>query len=218
MFSINGRTAGVGQYEYIYGETLETTYVHGVWHDLDQSGEIIRVSEDIFFAGMHYQRINDEQRWKAAKEGDPNEPISGDVAAFWSQLPLAGPDDLIWTLVGEANIGGAATAQYQSEVKPGKNPTGVTLNKNDYFIGMTDKFMHKQQTTLHLSDAQRGATVMEYALVYFDFDAPVQIGAPPANLVDIVDGKTFSATFPGAESLPPWVHNALLLANEHSGR
>lgn len=152
--------------------------------------------------------------------GDPNDPASGDIAAFWSQLPVASRDDLIWTFVGETNVEGAATGQYQSEVKPGKNPSGVTLNKNDYFIGRIDSFMHKQQTSLRLTDSQHGAALMEYVVVYSDFDAPVQIGAPPATLVDLVDAKMFASSFPGASLFPTRArtHIARDLANERAGR
>lgn len=216
VFTINGRTAGVGQYEYIYGETVESNAVHGVWQDLDQNGDTIRIYEDILYNGMFYQRINNEQRWKAANLGDPNQPISGDTVAFWSQLPLADPDDLIWTFVGETTVEGATTGQYQSEVIPGKNSRGVTVNKNDYFIGITDKFMHKQHTTLQFADAGQGAITMEYALVNFDFGMPVQIGAPHADLVDIVDAKMIAASVPGTERMSPWVrsHISRSLAND----
>ena len=94
-------------------------------------------------------------------------------------------------------------------MKPGKNPSGVILNKNDYFIGIADKFIHKQQTTLVLTDAPYDQTLMEFAMVYYDFGSPVAIGAPPAELVDMVDARMLATFTPWARA-----YAALGLENE----
>ena len=167
--------------------------VHLVVKDLinNDTVEIVAIGDTV------YTRMNEERRWKRERMTDDTSPIGGG-------MPAIGPEDLTLWRVGDADVNGNPTTQYQLQFNPARltqiDPTMTGL-KLDLFIGKNDNFLHKDQETSSFNDPQLGALTLQIVTVSSAFNQPMVIGPPPADLVDAA--RTRSA-FRAPSTLPRW--------------
>jgi hypothetical protein len=77
------------------------------------------------------------------------------------------------------------TTSYQYQVAPDRLPGDLRAVKLDLFLGVADGYLYQEQLAFRAVRDESGQE-KEFGLVLrlHDVDAPVIIGAPPANLVD----------------------------------
>lgn len=152
-----------------------------------------------------YLREGVQTRWVRVPSEDPGVvPVSGPATPA---LPSSEP---VVYRVGEAEVAGASTIQYQIPFSTGDIPTEgvegtIKSMKLDLFVGTADQYLHKLQLTILASDPQLGDITLETVIRFYDFNQPIAIGAPPADLVDELPAAAARRiTPPGARLLPAW--------------
>lgn len=172
----NGIVENVGKIEFISGSTPQDVRFHEVEHFLQEN----KVIEGVVSNGTYYSRVNTDTRWtvRSYVPGDDFYP-AGD--------PLSGrPGNMLRGVrIGEVDIAGEATTHYQVHLSPSTFGPLAQAVKIDVFIGNNDGYVHKGQLTL-TGPVEQNGPVVDYIFVYrvYDFNVPVVVGTPPADLVD----------------------------------
>ena len=176
--------------------------VHAVLKDLINNETI----EIVVIGDTTYTRMNEERRWKMERGSAGAAPIANPV-------PAVGPEDLTFWRVGDADVNGNPTTQYQAQVsqsalqRGGESPfTGMKL---DSFIGKNDNFLHKSQVTLSGNDPDLGPLTFQIVTVFSAFNQPMVIGAPPEDLVDPARAGSSYRAYKVARGLPSWARAVL---------
>ena len=191
--AINKLPLVLGEFEYS-GADLHGAFVNY----LDEV-----VSEIVYIGDELYVRENEETRWKTGNVADPVDPF----------IPVFSNEGVAIYNMGSVTVNGVETTQYQIRIDPATFPedSDLTSASVDFFIGVSDNYLHKQQITLRGTDPDLGDLELEVVIVYSDFNAAVVIGRPSADLVDEVglDAATHSGDFMGSGMLPLWLRPAV---------
>ena len=162
-----------------------------------------------------YVLLPGQQRWVSGRANELGE----DVLVSAPAAPEL-PEDAPIFLVGDADVGGNVTSQYQIPVDPRElnadnEVPGLTFNAAavDFFIGKNDGYLHKVQVTLRGREERIGDFVAEFVIVFSRFNTPVEVGIPPANMVDPLPARTAASRYmlSGPTTLPSWARPVLAL-------
>ncbi len=190
VFAINKVVIGYGKAEFAPCASGQDC-AHTVSVDLRGN----QVTETIAVGSTEYVRQNNERRWKTRT---PQPPFEG----FFPELPLA--DDLHYR-IGDIEINGVLTTQYQLQVSPARLPAGLTAANLNLFLARSDNTVYKTQVTTLGADPKLGTLEIESVVVFKDHNQPVVIGPPPAGLVDAASAHAFTdEAFAGGQFLPSW--------------
>ena len=176
--AFEGSALLVSQTRFVVGRTPQEDQYHSVTRNLARPEAL----EEIVVGGRSYSRLTAETRWKS-RPYDPDQAFFNPRGEPLRMLP-SGNATVI--RVGDVNIAGAPTTQYQIPLDPKLTdvPT-ATAAKLDLFIGKNDGYLHKGQVTIR-TPLEEGGPAGDFVYVYrvYDFNAPVVIGPPPADLID----------------------------------
>ncbi|HSH79582.1 MAG TPA: hypothetical protein VLA19_13745 [Herpetosiphonaceae bacterium] len=166
--------------------------------------------EVIAVGDMVYVLMPGQQRWASARASE----LAGAVEVSAPAAPAIGIDaDTPIFLVGDVDVGGAPTTQYQipldvSMLTQGNELPGVGFTSAvvDFFIGKTDGYLHKFQVTLRGSDPQLGDIEAEIVTVFSRFNTEVMVSAPPSEMVDPLPPRVAASRYmlAGPQVLPAW--------------
>jgi hypothetical protein len=193
--AVNKQVLGYGQGEFS-GDRVHAVFVDAIENSLI---EIVTTSDRV------YVREGAQTRWVAAPVEQLNVPVSGPAT------PAMPSGDLMIYKVGDADVAGASTTQYQIDLgAAGMLPSdfmqtsGIKSAKLDLFVGANDRYLHKMQITMVANDPQLGDIEMELVMRFSAFNQPIAIGAPPADLIDELPMRAASYKFGGSRLLPTW--------------
>lgn len=175
--TVNGETFAVGRIEFIAGATPQDVRYHLVIQSLDGTS----LSEEIGVGGRVYMRANAETRWTTRPYNPPEDfyPRGDPVAAFSPRTHAT------LVRVGDVSLDGIATTQYQYHVAADALPGDLRAVKLDLFIGQSDGYLYQEQLAYRaVRDESGQEKEFGFVLRLHDANAPMIIGAPPANLVD----------------------------------
>ncbi len=179
----NGEINAVGRIEFIAGATPQDVRYHLVIKSLDGTD----VNEEVVVGGKYYLRTNAETRWKGRPYNPPEDfyPHGDPVATFSPR------EHATLVRIGNVSLDGIPTTQYQYHVAPDRLPGDLRAVKLDLFIGVADGYLYQEQLAYRaVRDPSGHEKEFGFVLRLHDVDAPVIIGAPPANLVDPVSMST----------------------------
>ena len=169
---------------------------------IPQTGEVVEV---VVVGDRIYVRENDDERWL----GDTLEGMA-------PAGPVPDPQQLLdeglflLFLVGDVDVNGVATTQYQLRENPANYPDDYEVTSElwlDLFVGADDAYLHKLQLSARTVDPAAGEPEsLAVPIMLSRFNQRFDIGAPPPDLVDEVDelsaaGPAWLAALP---QLPPW--------------
>lgn len=176
------------------GEAESANRIHLTLKSVAPPGEPVETVEAILYDGVYYTRENDSTQWYI--EGEVVAPLPED------QLPAADFADVPITLIGEAEVAGAPTYQYQIWI----NNEDESVTTADFFIGRSPSYLHKLVVSAYLSGEDTISLVgLDYR--YYDFNAEVKVYAPQGA----VNRPASSAT-----SLPGLLKLSLFQARENA--
>lgn len=138
-----------------------------------------RVIEYIYYDGTVYKRVNDETTWTAETYPDYDSTLSFNQRLFPNYLY---PWNAAITNMGRRTINGTSTTQYQFwSLDPERNRASGGQFVYDAFVS-DEGIMIKDQASWRGS-LPMGEGVMEDISVYRDFNTPIVVERPPAELV-----------------------------------
>jgi len=209
------------------GQPAQATLVVGRGEFTQRGAHLVAISsvdgsvaEVVVYGDLIYVRMNNETRWKSTKVTDAtNLPVDAPT------VPTAPGDQMSIYLIGDQDVRGVPTTQYQLQLDPALFPaeSGIKSAHDDLFIGKSDSFLHKVQTTVGGTDKDLGDITIEAPVDLYDLNnAAIVVGPPPADLVTVASAQTARSLtgFAGALALPSWVRPFVgsTLANLRAGR
>lgn len=176
------------------GEAESASRIHLTLKSVPQSGEPVETVEAIIYDGVYYTRENDSTQWY----------IEGEVAAPLpeEELPAADFSDVPITLIGEADVAGVPTYQYQIWI----NNEDESVTTADFFIGRSPSYLNKLVISAYLSGEDM-ITLVGLDYRYYDFNAGITVYPPQGA----VKRPASSAT-----SLPGLLKLSLFQARENA--
>jgi hypothetical protein len=163
----------------------------------------VDVAEVVVIGNRAYVRMNDDKRWQVTDLSDVDVPVDSPAA------PTLPPAGVTMYRIGDATVRDTLTTQYQLQVDPSVLPSnsGITSLLLDLFIGKTDSYLHKFQTTVGATDKDIGPFTIEIPVELYDFNATdIVVGPPDPSLVDEAKPTTAKAYngVAGASEVPAW--------------
>lgn len=152
------------------GEAESPNRIHLTLKSVPPPGEAAETVEAIIYDGVYYTRENESTQWYI--EGEVAAPLPED------ELPAQDFSDIPITLIGEADVAGVPTYQYQIWVN-GEDGSATTA---DFFIGRSPSYLHKLVVSGYLSGEDTNRLIgLDYR--YYDFNADIKV-YPPQGAVN----------------------------------
>lgn len=152
------------------GEAESPNRIHLTLKTVPLDGSQPDTVEAILYDGVYYTRENESTQWYI--EGEVAVPLPEE------ELPDSDIGDATLTLIGEADVAGVPTYQYQLWA----NAEDDSVAKADFFIGRSPSYLHKLVISAYLSGEDTIPLVgLDYR--YYDFDAPITV-SPPEGAVN----------------------------------
>jgi hypothetical protein len=163
-----GQALGYGK-----GEIESPTRIHLTLKTPPMGNQPEQTIEVVFYDGALYSRENESTQWYLESSGSA-QPLPVDEVP--SDLVGAVPADVPITLIGERDVAGAATSQYQLWLGAGDR----SFSTVDLFLGTQVAYLHKLQISAY-SDIEDLAPLLGLDFRFYDFDSPAIKVAPPAG-------------------------------------
>jgi len=157
--------------------------VHGTCHQLasvELAGTTLvagRVVEFVYYDGTRYERVDGAATWRATADAQFDPDMTLDAALFRVAY------DATLTRIGPAEVDGRPTLQYQYWMHvPTLNEPIDGQAVYDLFVA-ADGYVVKSQFSSRGSIAGLGRGELAEVWAYSDFNTPIVVAPPPADLV-----------------------------------
>jgi len=158
-----GQVIGYGK-----GEVESPNRIHLAVETVPQGNEPVETVEAIIYDGVFYVRENQNTQWYI--EGEVPAPLPED------ELPVTdvAAGDVAITLIGDADVAGAPTSQYQLWIN-GEDGSVIT---SDLFIGRGGpSYLHKLVVSGY-SSGEDTVPLLTLDYRYYDFNAQITVYRP----------------------------------------
>lgn len=174
--------AGGQPFAYGKGEFESATRMHLTLRSAPMQGMEEMTVEVVLYDGVTYTRENDSTQWYM-EGGQPVESVP--EVGMPTDMVGDVPADTPITLIGERDVAGTLTDQYQIWLGADETSFGTV----DLFLGRQQAYLHKMQVTVY-EDIEAPFATFGLDYRFYDFDSPAITVARPANAVERPSGQS----------------------------
>lgn len=160
---------GVGR-----GAVESANRVHLTFKTVAAPGQPEETLEVIIYDGTLYSRENDSTQWYIDAQADPGTPTGGVPVEVVGEVP----DEVPITLIGDRDVAGTATDQYQLWL----NADDGSFSTVDLFLGKQVAYLYKLQISAY-TDIEDVLPLVGLDYRFYDFDSGDIKVYPPTNAV-----------------------------------